>query len=424
MIKFLIKGILRDKNRSILPIIIVTIGVMLTIGLSGFMRGMMGDIVDQNARYETGHVKIMTRAYAENKDQLPNDLGFIGVNELLDTVRQEFPDVLWVKRIRFGGLIDVPDSTGNTRAQGPASGMALELLDNKSGENERLNISKSLVTGSIPHHRGQAIIGNDFSQKLNLHIGDTITYFGTTVNGSMSFQNFEVCGTVRFGATALDKGAIIVDIADAQQMLDMIDGAGEVLGYLNDGVYVDEKAKVIAEKFNAKYKESKDEFAPEMVRLKEQNNMASYIDLVDSFSAIFIGVFVLAMSIVLWNTGLLGGLRRYQEYGIRLALGEAKGHIYRTIIYEAVLIGIIGSLVGTALGLAFTFYMQVYGIEMGNAMANSSMMMPSVMRSRFTPELLYIGFIPGLVAMVLGNMLSGYGIYQRETATLFKELEV
>jgi putative ABC transport system permease protein len=240
----------------------------------------------------------------------------------------------------------------------------------------------------------------------------------------MSFQNFEVCGTVRFGATALDKGAIIVDIADAQQMLDMIDGAGEVLGYLNDGVYVDEKAKVIAEKFNAKYKESKDEFAPEMVRLKEQNNMASYIDLVDSFSAIFIGVFVLAMSIVLWNTGLLGGLRRYQEYGIRLALGEAKGHIYRTIIYEAVLIGIIGSLVGTALGLAFTFYMQVYGIEMGNAMANSSMMMPSVMRSRFTPELLYIGFIPGLVAMVLGNMLSGYGIYQRETATLFKELEV
>jgi len=424
MIKFLIKGILRDKNRSLLPIIIVTIGVMLTIALSGFMCGMMGDIVDQNARYETGHLKIMTRAFAENKDQLPNDLGFIGVDELLTSVRKEFPDVLWVKRIRFGGLIDVPDSTGNTKAQGPASGMALELLNKQSGENERLNISKSLVTGTIPQHRGQAIVGNDFSEKLNLKVGDTITYFGSTVNGSMSFQNFEVCGTVRFGAAALDRGAIIVDIADAQQMLDMNDGAGEVLGYLNDGVYVDEKAKMIADKFNAHYKENADEFAPEMFRLKDQNNMASYIDLVDSFSAIFIGVFVLAMSIVLWNTGLLGGLRRYQEYGIRLALGESKGHIYRSIISEAVFIGIIGSIVGTVIGLAFTFYMQVHGIEIGNAMANSSMMMPSVMRSRFTPELLYIGFVPGLVAMVLGSMLSGYGIYQRETATLFKELEV
>ena len=36
----------------------------------------------------------------------------------------------------------------------------------------------------------------------------------------------------------------------------------------------------------------------------------------------------------------------------------------------------------------------------------------------------YIGFIPGLFAMVIGNMLSGIGIYKRETATLFKELEV
>jgi ABC-type multidrug transport system fused ATPase/permease subunit len=152
---------------------------MLTIALSGFMRGTMGDIIDQNARYETGHLKIMTRAYAENKDQLPNDLGFIGVNELLDSVREQFPDVLWVKRIRFGGLIDVPDSTGNTRAQGPAAGMALELLNKQSGENERLNISKSLVTGTIPQQRGQAIIGHDFSEKLNLHVGDTITYFGT-----------------------------------------------------------------------------------------------------------------------------------------------------------------------------------------------------------------------------------------------------
>jgi putative ABC transport system permease protein len=57
-------------------------------------------------------------------------------------------------------------------------------------------------------------------------------------------------------------------------------------------------------------------------------------------------------------------------------------------------------------------------------MADSSMMMPTVMRARVTPSLFYIGFIPGLFAMVLGNMLSGIGIYKRETATLFKELEV
>ena len=130
------------------------------------------------------------------------------------------------------------------------------------------------------------------------------------------------------------------------------------------------------------------------------------------------------MSAVLWNTGLLGGLRRYREFGIRLALGESKGMIFRSLILEAVLIGIIGSIIGTLLGLGFVFYLQTYGFDMSQYMENTSMLMPSIVRARVTPDLFFIGFIPGLLAMVLGNMLSGRGIYKRETARLFKELEV
>lgn len=424
MIKFLLKGILRDKNRSILPIIIVSIGVMLTILLSGFMKGVMSDMIDQNAKYETGHVKIMTRAYDENKDQLPNDLCLLEVDEMIGSLETSYPNTNWVKRIRFGGLIDVPDANGNTKNQGPVSGMALEIFSKESKDVERLNIANSVITGTVPQKKGDALVGYDFASKLDIEVGDTITYFGTTMNSAMTFQNFVVSGTVRFGSSALDKGAIIIDISDAQTMLDMEDGAGEILGYLNDGVYVDEKAKQIAEEFNAKNTDANDEFSPIMLRLKEQNNLASYIDYVDNFSSIFIIVFVIAMSIVLWNTGLLGGLRRYQEYGIRLALGEDKKHIYMSVIYEAVLIGSIGSIIGITIGLAGVFYLQMYGIDISGYLENSSMMMPSVMRARFTPELLYIGFIPGLFAMVLGNMLSGMGIYKRETATLFKELEI
>ena len=78
MIQFLLKGILGDKNRSLLPVIIITIGVALTVLLSGYIKGAMGDIIDQNARFDTGHVKVMSKAYAENKDQLPNDLALWG----------------------------------------------------------------------------------------------------------------------------------------------------------------------------------------------------------------------------------------------------------------------------------------------------------------------------------------------------------
>jgi len=424
MIKFLFKGILRDKNRSLLPIIIIVIGVTLTLVLSAYIRGAMGDIVDQNAKFDTGHVKVTTRAYKENIDQLPNDLAILGVDTLMVSLKKDFPEMNWVKRIKFGGLIDVPDAEGNTRGQGPATGMALELFSENSGEVERMNIENSLVTGSVPSQTGGAMIGHDYAEKLELEVGDTITFVGSTMNGSMSFQNFVISGTIRFGSAGLDKGAFIIDVSDAQQMMDMNNAAGEILGYFENDVYYDEAAAEVASQFNKKYTHTNDEFAPVMQRLKVQNNLGSYLDYVDSFSALFVGIFVIAMSIVLWNTGLLGGLRRYQEFGIRLALGESKGHIYRSLVYEALLIGFIGSVLGTLLGLVISYYWQSTGIDIGGLIDNSSMMMPSVLKAKVTPQLFYIGFIPGLFAMVLGNMLSGIGIYKRETSQLFKELEV
>ncbi|MGB0850710.1 MAG: ABC transporter permease [Bacteroidia bacterium] len=424
MIKFLLKGIIRDKSRSFLPIIITAIGVMLTVFLSGYMRGAMGDMVDINARFETGHVKVMTGPYLENKDQLPNDLALLEVSSLIEDLRVQFPSLNWEKRIRFGGLVDSPDESGNTKGQGPAAGLAIDLFSPDSKEVDRMNLGPAIVQGSIPSQPGEALISEDFSKNIKAEVGSNITFVGSTMNGSMAFKNFVVTGTVRFGSAAMDRGAIIIDISDAQNMLDMEDGAGEVLGYFPNDIYNDKNATQIAAEFNENHQHSEDEFAPVMQSLKQQNGLASLLDYADVMSGMFVAIFVFAMSIVLWNTGLLGGLRRYQEYGIRLALGEAKGHIYKMMITEAVLIGAIGSILGTALGLAGAYALQVYGIDITEYAPQSSMLMPNVIRAKVTPDLFYIGFIPGVFAMVFGTALSGIGIYKRETATLFKELEV
>lgn len=424
MIKFIFKAILRDKNRSILPIIVISIGVFLTIALSGYIKGVFGDMIDQTARFNTGHVKIMSKAYAENKDQIPNDLALMDARELTASLKTDFPTFTWVNRIRFGGLLDATDDNGGSKGQGPAAGMAIEIYSKPSQEVERLNIPNAIVTGAVPGKSGEALIGHEFAHKLGVKVGDEITYMGTTMNGAMTFESLTISGTVRFGVSAMDKGMIIIDIADARKILDMQDATGEILGYSKDELYFDEVARKVTNTFNAKYVDNTDEYAPIMLPLSAQNSMGSYLEMVDSFSSLFIIIFVVIMSIVLWNTGLIGGLRRYQEFGIRIALGEEKGHIYKTLIYEAVVIGTIGSVSGTILGVLLTLFMQKQGIDISGMMENASMMMPSIMKSKFTPELLYIGFIPGLFAMVIGNMLSGIGIYKRETATLFKELEI
>ena len=424
MIKFIIKGILRDKSKSIIPIAVISVGVMVTVMMSGFLEGIFSDVINQNAKLDTGHVKIMTKPYAENKEQLPNDLALLEINELIDSLNLNYPDLIWTPRIKFGGIMDVPDASGNTKSQGPGMGLAMSIQNKESGELQRLQLKKSLNKGRLLKRSGEIILSDDYATKLNISPGEKITFFGTTMEGSMVFQSFEMTGTVRFGSPLMDKGTFIIDISDAQNMLDMENGTGELLGYFKDNRYDDQKALIISENFNTKFNESKDEYAPMMLTLKDQNGLRESLDMGDAFSGIFIFIFILAMSLVLWNTGLIGGLRRYNEFGIRLALGESKNNVFKLLLIEASVIGTIGSIIGTILGVIFCYYLQEVGIDISEDTANSTIIMPSVMRAYVTPNIFFIGFIPGLFSMLFGTALAGRGIYKRETARLFKELEV
>lgn len=424
MIKFLIKGIMRDKSRSLLPVIVVALGVFLTVFMSGYMKGVFNDITVLNAKFSSGHVKILTRAYAENEDQVPNDLALLNIKKLISQLQTDYPEMEWVERILTGGLLDVPDSAGETRGQGQAVGTAVDLFSSGTKELDRMNIVRSLVKGSVPVKPGEALISDDFAERFRVAIGDKVTLFGSTMNGSMMFKTFEVSGTLRFGNAILDRGAIFMDIHDAQLALDMDNASSEVLGYFKNGIYDDIKAQEVENSFNARYSNKEDEFSPVMSRLVEQKGLGDYLKLADSAGTLMASIFIIAMSIVLWNTGLLGGLRRYSEFGVRLALGEEKKHIYITIIYEAILIGIIGSVIGTGLGLGAAYYLQNHGLDMSALMKNVGMMVPSVYRAEVTPALFYIGFFPGLIATVLGSALAGFAIYKRRTSQLFHELEV
>jgi putative ABC transport system permease protein len=240
--------------------------------------------------------------------------------------------------------------------------------------------------------------------------------------GGMALYNFTVAGTVSFGSSAIDRGAFIADLHDVRIAMDMEDAAGEILGYFRSGTYDKELAASMIVDFNST-SDTTDAFSPVMVSLRDQNGLSSMVDYMDFMIGIGIFIFVMVMSIVLWNAGLLGGLRRYGEVGVRLAMGESKGHVYRSLLWESALIGTAGSIVGTAIGVILSFWLQRNGIDVSGMMKSSSMMMPSVLRTVVTPATFYVGFVPGLFATVIGTALAGIGIYKRKTAQLFKELQ-
>jgi len=422
MIRFFIKGLIRDRQRSLLPIIVVTLGVMLCVVGQSWITGILGDIVDFNAKFSTGHVKVMTLGYSENVDQSPNDLAILGTTEVVDNLKNEYPDMEWVERITFGGLVDVPDENGDTKEQGPAVGMALDLLSPESQEIDRLNLKNILVRGSIPTSPYEIILSDKFADKLGVEPGGQITLISTTMYGAMSITNFTVCGTLDFGVGALDRGGMIADISGVRSAMDMEDATGEILGFFDTGEYDDERAVNLSKQFNASHEDENDIFSLAMVPLRDQNNLTGMLDMIGAMAGIMIFIFLSAMAIVLWNTGLLGGLRRYGEMGLRMAIGENKRHIYWSMIGESLFIGVVGSLTGTLVGLFFASLLEK-GLDFSSILEGSTMMMSGIYRTQITAQTYYIGFIPGVFATLLGTALAGIGIYRRQTANLFKELQ-
>lgn len=165
-------------------------------------------------------------------------------------------------------------------------------------------------------------------------------------------------------------------------------------------------------------------FSSLMKSLRDQQGLGQLLDMSKVVYVVILGVFMLAMSLVLWNAGLLGGLRRYGEIGLRLAIGEPKGELYRALLLESMLIGFVGSTIGTGIGIGISFYLQYVGFDMTGIMSGSTMLFPDVVRARVTLGSYLFAYIPGVLAPVLGTAFAGFGIYRRQTAQLFKELEV
>ena len=483
MIRFLAKGLVRDRSRSLFPLLAIIITVTLVIFGIGFMEGAMNNFLQSTAVISSGHVKVVTKAYKKESNQLPNDLALFDTKNIIQTLSDMYPDYFWTPRITFGGLLDVPDENGETKEQAPVFALGIDFFSEKSRQVEIWELEKCLISGRLPKDRDDALVSTKLAKQLGIGSGSSITLIGSTMDNAFTTYNFNVVGTFNLYKGQTDRQMMLVDISGARQALDMEGAASEILGYHNSLYYHDEEAVTIRKHFNITYsdsiaqilrnEESKDIlsymngwneintieksklpqqrsnalfdnqmydnseewgelsvedpsiYTPTMVALRDDSQLATMVDFSNVALGVMAGIFLVIVMIVLWNMGLMNGLRRYGEIGLRLAIGESKGQVYRSMVNEAVLIGFVGTLIGTIFGISLTYYVQEFGIDYSEAInqLSTTMVMPNVFYAKVTPELYYIGFIPGVLATVLGTMLAGLAIYKREMSQLFKELE-
>ena len=237
-------------------------------------------------------------------------------------------------------------------------------------------------------------------------------------------------GFVKFGVTAMDKKMVLIDLIDAQNTFYMEDTVTDWLGYFppsfNFKNYVDVKNKI---NFNLNVwtksppKDWAKDDIPITLSILDQQNIGSMVKTFTLIKSFVVGIFTFLMILVLWNAGVLSGIHRYGEMGLRLAFGEPHWKLISTLGIEGLFIGILGSIVGCIIGGTFTWYLQDIGLNMGDAFSKSGLMINDVVRARLSLEGFIQGIIPGIFSSVTGTLVASLAIFKRSEANLFRELE-
>jgi ABC-type antimicrobial peptide transport system permease subunit len=109
---------------------------------------------------------------------------------------------------------------------------------------------------------------------------------------------------------------------------------------------------------------------------------------------------------------MMSTFERRREFGMLLALGSRPARLVRMILVEAVLLGILGVLVGTACGVLFVFATSGGGIDMaswgGNGefgeMAYKGLNLPVLVHPRLELRDPLIGFAAVLATSLIASV--------------------
>lgn len=186
--------------------------------------------------------------------------------------------------------------------------------------------------GNFPQNENELILGSQVAALFGFKPGDTI---------DLSGQPF-VIATVLKPTGAAEDDAIIADLAASQKLLGKEGKLSMVeISAFCQGCPISELTLQIAEKFpNAKVTAMK-----QAVMSKMQS-----IEMFKSFS-LGISVIVILIGSLLVLVTMMGSVNeRTREIGIFRAIGFRRGHVMQIILLEALILGVLGGMLGFFIG--------------------------------------------------------------------------
>ncbi|MEU6990467.1 ABC transporter permease [Streptomyces sp. NPDC046465] len=200
-----------------------------------------------------------------------------------------------------------------------------------------------LTSGHAPHGAGQAMIDADTADKKHVEIGDTLTVLARP--GSFKV---EIVGIATFTTTNPGAALVFLDTPTAQrELLGSTDAATGISVTAADGVSDTTLKHRIAAELGSGYDlETADEQADSAA-----SELGGFLDVIKYVMLGFAGIAVLVGIFLIVNTFSMLIAQRTRELGLLRALGADRRQVRRSVLVEALLLGLLGSTLGLAAGI-------------------------------------------------------------------------
>jgi putative ABC transport system permease protein len=202
-----------------------------------------------------------------------------------------------------------------------------------------------LAEGRAPRADGEVVISKSTADNGHLSLGDTTTLLTpepveVTIVGLARFGDTDGLGGVTYTA---------FDLPSAQEhVLKSTDQVSSVVVQGEDGVDQSELADRIGAVLPAGVEATTGtQVAAEAV---DQINQ-TFLDSLTTFLTMFAGVALLVGTFSIYNTFSIIVAQRTRQAALLRALGAGRGQVIRSVIFEALLVGVTGSLIGLAAGI-------------------------------------------------------------------------
>ncbi|MCE7081404.1 ABC transporter permease [Streptomyces sp. ST2-7A] len=204
--------------------------------------------------------------------------------------------------------------------------------------------SMEIVEGSAPEGSGEVMVDSQTAESSSVAIGDELRLL--SVGGSFAVT---VSGIVEFQITNPGATLLYVDTPTAQEVL-----LGGEDGYT--AFYVDTTDAVTDEEMRDRVASAVGEDRY-LVRTSEQfaednrNALGEFLDIIRWVLLGFAGIALLVGIFLIVNTFTMLVAQRTREIGLFRAIGAQRGQVNRSVMIEALLLGVVGSILGFLAGI-------------------------------------------------------------------------